>query len=75
MVTTGVHEFEIEVRVRKRIWTMCAGDRETARRALKEALLGGMAPGVFARRSEDGEKILDSDFVLEDIQDDAEGLS
>lgn len=61
------YEFEIEMRVRKRLWFSGPTSAEQARRILKEALEGGMNPNTFAKRGEDGhpiEQIVSNDFSI-----------
>lgn len=66
------YEFEITVRVRKRLHISGPADREAARAALRQALSSGMAPSIFAKRALDGAQvetiIMDSPIIVEDAR-------
>lgn len=62
-------EFDIVVRVRKRVWLSGPTDREVARDLVKKILQGSLSVGTIAKRGNDGhpiETILDNDFEVED---------
>ncbi len=63
-------EFDVTVRVRKRVWCSGPQDKETARAVIHSMLKGGMI-GCVAKRGEDGhaiEQIIDNDFTVDDVQ-------
>lgn len=63
------YEFDVVVRVRKRIWASGFVDREQARDIMKRSLQGGMNINTLAKRGNDGypiEVIIDNDFDLTD---------
>lgn len=64
-----IYEFDVTVRVRKRVWCSGPTDRETARGVIKSMLEGGMI-GCIVKRGEDGhpiESIIDNTFTVDDI--------
>lgn len=65
-------EFDVYVRVRKRIWVSGPPTREAARTILEQSLKSGMSIGTFAKRGDNGhpiETIVDNDFTIVDPKD------
>ena len=57
-----IYEFDVTVRVRKRVWCSGPTDRETARGVIKSMLEGGMIGCA-----EYSESIIDNTFTVDDI--------
>lgn len=61
-------EFDVTVRVRKRLWVKGPKDREAARMCVKSMIEVGMI-GTLAKHGETGkpiEVLMDNDFTVED---------
>lgn len=64
-------EFEVVMKVRKRVHFSGPTSKELARDMLRGVLEGGMNPNIFAKRGADGhpiEQIMSNDFVIVDIE-------
>lgn len=61
-------EFDVTVRVRKRLWLSGPATSKQAEHILRESLKGGMSIGLFAKRDDMGnpiEYIIDNDIQIE----------
>jgi len=69
-MTSETFEFDVVMKVRKRIHVSGPANKEVAREMLKGALEGGMNPNIFAKRGKDGhpiEQIMSNDFVIVEV--------